>query len=124
MTIRDVGPLKERARAQSPRGNLLKCSHDLSSAARPLPFTWPLAEYNAESINGEASVATGVVKFFNEANGYGFIKPDDGGPDVFVHAKDAERAGLPPLLEGMRLGFDIETDPRKGKTKAARLRLL
>ena len=68
-------------------------------------------------------MATGAVKFFNEAKGYGFIKPDDGGPDVFVHAKDAERAGIPPLLEGMRLGFDIETDPRKGKTKATRLRM-
>ena len=69
-------------------------------------------------------MSTGAIKFFNEAKGYGFIKPDDGGPDVFVHAKDAERAGMPMLVEGMPVGFDIETDPRKGKTKAARLRLL
>jgi CspA family cold shock protein len=65
-----------------------------------------------------------VVKFFNADKGYGFIKPDDGGSDVFVHAKDAERAGMSQLVEGMRLGFDVETDPRKGKTKASRLRLL
>jgi CspA family cold shock protein len=64
------------------------------------------------------------VKFFNANKGYGFIKPDDGGSDVFVHASDVERAGLHQLAEGMRLGFDLETDPRKGKTKATRLRLL
>ena len=69
-------------------------------------------------------MATGVVKFFNETKGYGFIKPDEGDQDVFVHAKDVERAGLPQLREGMRLGFDIETDPRTRKTKAGRLRLL
>ena len=63
-----------------------------------------------------------MVKFFNTDKGYGFIKPDEGGPDVFVHARDLERAGLPSLVEGMRLGFDIETDARKGKTKAGRLR--
>jgi CspA family cold shock protein len=69
-------------------------------------------------------VPTGVVKFFHADKGYGFIKSDDGGSDIFVHATEAERAGLPQLVEGMRLGFDVETDPRKGKTKAARLRLL
>ena len=72
----------------------------------------------------EDDVPTGVLKFFKADKGYGFIKPDDGGPDVFVHAVDAERAGLMQLAEGMRLGFEIETDPRKGKTKATRLRLL
>ena len=69
-------------------------------------------------------MATGVVKFFNTDKGYGFIKPDEGGQDVFVHAREVERAGLSTLAEGMRLGFDIETDPKKGKTKAGRLRLL
>lgn len=67
---------------------------------------------------------TAVVKFFKADKGYGFIKPDDGGQDVFVHAKDAERAGLPQLVEGMRLGYDVEVDSRTGKSRAGRLRLL
>jgi CspA family cold shock protein len=69
-------------------------------------------------------VPTGTVKFFNANKGYGFIKPDDGGSDVFVHARDLQSAGVPQLVEGMRVGFDLETDPRRGKTKAGRLRLL
>lgn len=67
---------------------------------------------------------TGVLKVFRADKGYGFIKPDDGGPDVFVHVNDAQNSGLPQLRDGMRLGFDLETDPRKGRTKAGRLRLL
>ena len=67
---------------------------------------------------------TGTVKFFNSDKGYGFIKPDDGGQDVFVHAKDVERAGLPQLVEGMRLGYDMEVDSRTSKSRAGRLRLL
>lgn len=67
---------------------------------------------------------TGVLKVFKADKGYGFIKPDGGGPDAFVHVNDAQRSGLLDLAEGMRLGFDLEIDPRKGKTKAVRLRLL
>jgi len=69
-------------------------------------------------------VPNGTVKFFNTEKGYGLIKTEEGGPDVFVHASDVERAGLSMLVEGMRLGFDLETDPRKGRPKAGRLRLL
>lgn len=67
---------------------------------------------------------TGVVKFFNTDRGYGFIKPDEGGQDIFVHASAVEGSGLSKLVEGMRLGFELETDRRTGKTKASRLRLL
>ena len=67
---------------------------------------------------------TGVLKVFKSEKGYGFIKPDNGGPDVFVHVQDAARSGVPELAEGMRLGFDVETDPRNGRTKAGNLRLL
>ena len=56
----------------------------------------------------------GTVKFFNAERGYGFIKPDDGGRDVFVHITAVERAGLKSLTEGQRLSFDIEPD-KKGK---------
>ena len=51
---------------------------------------------------------TGTVKFFNSERGYGFIKPDDGGRDVFVHITAVERAGLKSLNEGQRISFDVE----------------
>jgi CspA family cold shock protein len=56
----------------------------------------------------------GTVKFFNTEKGYGFIKPDDGGPDIFVHVTAVERAGFGGLKEGQRLNFEIEPD-KKGK---------
>jgi CspA family cold shock protein len=57
---------------------------------------------------------TGTVKFFNSERGYGFVKPDDGGRDVFVHITAVEQAGLKSLNEGQRLSFDVEPD-KKGK---------
>jgi CspA family cold shock protein len=57
---------------------------------------------------------TGTVKFFNGERGYGFIKPDDGGRDVFVHITAVERAGLKNLAEGQRITFEVEPD-KKGK---------
>ena len=56
----------------------------------------------------------GTVKFFNSERGYGFVKPDDGGRDVFVHITAVERAGLTSLNEGQRLTFEVEPD-KKGK---------
>jgi CspA family cold shock protein len=56
----------------------------------------------------------GTVKFFNAERGYGFIKPDDGGRDVFVHVTAVEQAGLNSLNEGQRISFDVEPD-KKGK---------
>jgi cold shock protein len=57
---------------------------------------------------------TGVVKFFNTERGYGFIKPDDSGADVFVHITAVERAGLQSLTEGQKISYDVEPD-KKGK---------
>jgi CspA family cold shock protein len=57
---------------------------------------------------------SGTVKFFNGERGYGFIKPDDGGRDVFVHITAVEQAGLKSLSEGQRIDFDVEPD-KKGK---------
>jgi CspA family cold shock protein len=70
-----------------------------------------------ESNAGERSfpmAMTGTVKFFNGERGYGFIKPDDGGRDVFVHITAVERAGLKDLIEGQRISFEVEPD-KKGK---------
>jgi CspA family cold shock protein len=64
---------------------------------------------------------TGKVKFYNVQKGYGFIAPDDGGKDVFVHATALERAGLRGLVEGQAVSFDVETDRRSGKDAATNL---
>lgn len=70
------------------------------------------------------SMSTGTVKWFNPTKGFGFIQPDDGTNDVFVHISSVERAGLDNLREGQKVSFDLERDPRKGKTAAVNLRAL
>jgi CspA family cold shock protein len=58
---------------------------------------------------------TGTVKFYNDQKGFGFIQPDDGGKDVFVHATALERAGMRGLVEGQKVSFDTQEDRRTGK---------
>jgi cold shock protein len=58
---------------------------------------------------------SGTVKFYNEQKGYGFIQPDNGGKDVFVHATALERAGINGLREGQKVSFDTQPDRRTGK---------
>lgn len=67
-------------------------------------------------------MATGTVKWFNPMKGFGFIQPDQGGPDAFVHISALERAGLTTLNEGARVSYDLVTE--KNKTSAANLKLL
>ena len=64
---------------------------------------------------------TGTVKWFNETKGYGFIQPDDGGKDVFVHISAVERAGMRNLIEGQKISYEIQTDKRSGKDSAGNL---
>ncbi len=66
-------------------------------------------------------MSTGTVKWFNGQKGFGFIKPDDGGADVFVHISAVERAGLRTLNEGDKITFDLERDRRSGKMAASNL---
>jgi CspA family cold shock protein len=66
---------------------------------------------------------TGTVKFYNSQKGFGFIQPDDGGKDVFVHATALEVAGMRGLVEGQKISFDVEADRRSGKDAAANLKL-
>ena len=69
-------------------------------------------------------MAIGIVKWFNSTKGFGFIQPEDGSSDVFVHISAVERAGLGNLGEGQKVSFDAVTDPRRGKTSAENLRAL
>ena len=68
------------------------------------------------------SINTGTVKFYNGHKGFGFIQPDDGSKDVFVHATALERAGIRSLVEGQKVAFDVEEDRRTGKSAASNLR--
>lgn len=65
---------------------------------------------------------TGVVKWFNSQKGFGFIQPENGDKDVFVHISAVERAGLQTLNEGQKVSFDIVADSRSGKSAAENLR--
>jgi len=67
---------------------------------------------------------TGTVKFFNSTKGFGFIQPETGGADVFVHISAVERAGLSTIVEGQKLTFDVVRDTRSGKSAAENLRAI
>ena len=66
----------------------------------------------------------GTVKWFNSAKGFGFIQPEAGGPDIFVHISAVEQAGLPGLQDGQRISYELQQDRRSGKTAAGNLRLV
>ncbi len=65
---------------------------------------------------------TGTVKWFNETKGYGFIQPDNGGKDVFVHVSAVERSGMRGLSEGQKVSYELETDRKSGKESAGNLK--
>jgi CspA family cold shock protein len=66
-------------------------------------------------------MATGTVKWFNSTKGFGFIQPDDGGADVFVHISAVERSGIGSLNEGDKVSFELERDRKSGKMSAGQL---
>jgi cold shock protein len=69
-------------------------------------------------------LAQGTVKWFNSTKGFGFIQPDDGGADVFVHISAVERAGLRSLNDGQKISYELVQDKRSGKTSADQLSAL
>jgi CspA family cold shock protein len=64
---------------------------------------------------------TGTVKWFNSTKGFGFIEPDEGGADVFVHISAVERSGFDDLSDGQKIGYEIEVDKARGKSSAVNL---
>ena len=119
---------------ESPCGNRFdSCISDAIIAIRRALLSMKLAKlYQKKKIKvstgrqflliGEAFVAMGTVKWFNPTKGYGFIQPDDGGKDVFVHISAVEKAGLSTLGEGARVSYELFAG-RGGKSSAEKLRL-
>jgi CspA family cold shock protein len=66
-------------------------------------------------------MTTGTVKWFNSTKGFGFIHPDNGGEDAFVHISAVERAGMRELVEGQKIGYELERDKKSGKMSASNL---
>lgn len=69
-------------------------------------------------------MAVGKVKWFNDQKGYGFIQPDEGGSDIFVHISAVQRSGLQGLQEDQKVEYELYTDERRGKTSAVDLKVL
>ena len=79
----------------------------------------PPRSFNAPAITHSGARAT--VKWFNPTKGFGFIQPDDGGKDAFVHVSAIERAGMTDLREGQKISFEMVSDKRSGKMSADKL---
>ncbi len=106
---------------------LLSCS--VSDRAPDLPSTLTeilimsrtLRVVNTTAPTKGTKMAIGTVKWFNDQKGFGFIQPDDGGTDVFVHISAVERSNLGSIREGQKIRYELERDDRNGKMSAAQL---
>ena len=89
-----------------------------------LKFEKSAREFSRASTNAEKGfvMSAGTVKWFNSPKGFGFIQPDDGGQDVFVHISAVERAGMRDLREGQKISYELTQDKRSGKMSADQLR--
>jgi CspA family cold shock protein len=93
----------------------------LQNRLNGLPGRLARGQYYSSTIARIIVMAVGTVKFFNSTKGFGFIQPDDGTPDVFVHISAVERAGMRTIVEGQKLSFDVVKDNRSGKSAAENL---
>jgi CspA family cold shock protein len=75
-------------------------------------------------LNRNTKMATGTVKWFNTTKGFGFIQPDQGGPDVFVHISAVQSSGMTGLNDGQKVSYEIEQDRRSGKSSAGQLKAM
>ena len=107
----DLAAVRPRLGAGASRKFLVRSPRQVRNRAEPAVHT--------ERLTGMSM--TGTVKFFNTEKGYGFIKPDDGGKDIFVHISAVQRSGLASLAEGQKLSFELEPDKRGKGPKAVNL---
>jgi CspA family cold shock protein len=116
---RDVDPWLQNALAAIDR---------LALAGKPPIFlrriahdTMQFRQRGLTALFGEPAMATGTVKWFNSTKGFGFIQPDDGSPDVFVHVSAVERAGIRGLNDGQKISYELVKDRKSGKMSADNL---
>lgn len=91
-------------------------------AANPTPSLMRRTGGVAPFALWETDMPVGTVKWFNSTKGFGFIQPESGGPDVFVHISAVERAGLRSLVDGQKISYEEQRDPKRGKTSAENLK--
>lgn len=123
-----VQPARSRVLSgASPRSSRAKRKHERMTPAftgRALglhPAAKPIMVARHFGLLGEENMATGTVKWFNETKGFGFIQPDDGGTDVFVHISAVQRAGLRGLNDGQKITYELVKDRRTSKMSADNL---
>jgi cold shock protein len=115
-------PQSKRTAKNYRRENRFACSRDCPrKAGSPALPSWGAGSVCRQTERVEA-MPTGTVKFFNNDKGFGFITPDDGGRDVFVHVSAVTRSGLGTLNEGQKVSFDVEDDNRGKGPKAVNLK--
>jgi CspA family cold shock protein len=88
------------------------------------PTRWSRGAKTHSALFWETHMATGTIKFFNHSRGFGFIEPEDGSKDVFVHVTAMEQAGIPSLDEGDKVEYEVKHDERSGKSSASDLKKL
>src|SRR5206468_11025109 len=108
------------------------CAASLRTAGRTFRLPFQMLDFSQpplcgaalmrSTVKGYPTMPTGTVKWFNEQKGYGFITPDEGGKDVFVHISAVERSGLRGLVEGQKVSYEVQADRRTGKESAANLK--
>ena len=134
--VMQIRPLRRRGKAPiSPfvdrRNNYLSAPDNLGASHRLDPENNCAVDCLPSLIGPQASIstierllpmATGTVKWFNATKGFGFIQPDQGGPDAFVHISAVERAGMNSLNEGQKVEYELVSDRRSGKMSADNLK--
>jgi CspA family cold shock protein len=114
-------------RAVSPlqnAGRRFRSSPNIDDRAECRAFSRAFGSNAPTPVAKDKVMKTGTVKFYNTQKGFGFIQPDDGGKDVFVHATALERAGMRTLNEGQKVSFDTQEDRRTGKIAVGTIQAL
>jgi CspA family cold shock protein len=113
---------KFRPNDVAPRGELIHVLLTTFSKTSMEPGLRASAASDDTSTKEQSTMSTGTVKWFNAQKGFGFIQPDDGGKDVFVHISAVERAGMYNLNEGQKITFEVVRNPKNGKDAAENLK--